>query len=172
MRFESVIEELKTTLAAIRTGRASPSLVEDLEVEAYETKMCLKELTTISIPEARQIRVTPWDKSIIGEIERSLREAGFSPVVEEDVLRIDLSPLTGEDRERLVREVGEKAEEAKIKVRGERRKEIEEIERMEEEKQISEDEAFTTKKKIDEEVREANQQIVKLAEEKKQQLLL
>jgi len=172
MRFEPIIEELKESLATIRTGRASASLVEDLEVEAYETKMKLKELAAIAVPEARQILVTPWDKTVLGVIEKTLQAAGFNPVVEGDFLRLNLPSLTGEDRERLMGEVGEKAEEAKIKVRGVRRKATEEIERLEKEKQLSEDEAFAQKKEIDEEVKEANRRIAELAEEKKRQLSL
>lgn len=172
MRFEPIIEELKESLATIRTGRASASLVEDLEVEAYETKMKLKELAAIAVPEARQILVTPWDKTVLGVIEKTLQAAGFNPVVEGDLLRLNLPSLTGEDRERLVGEVGEKVEEAKIKVRGVRRKATEEIERLGKEKQLSEDEAFAQKKEIDEEVKEANRRIAELAEEKKRQLSL
>jgi len=172
MRFEQIIEELRTTLAAIRTGQASTSLVENLEVKAYETTMKLKELAAITVPEARQIRITPWDKAVLEAIEKALREASFNPVVEDSTLRLVLSPLTGEDRERLMREVGERAEEAKIKLRGERREAIGEVERLEKEKQISEDEVFATKKEINEEVKEANRRITELAEEKKQQLSL
>ena len=172
MRFEPIFGDLKESLATIRTGRASASLVEDLEVEVYETKMRLKELAAIAIPEARQILVTPWDKTVLGVIEKTLQAAGFNPVVEGDLLRLNLPSLTGEDRERLMGEVGERAEEAKIKVRGVRRKATEEIERLEKEKQLSEDEAFAQKKEIDEEVKEANNKIAELAEEKKRQLAL
>ena len=172
MRFEPIIEELKESLATIRTGRASASLVEDLEVEVYETKMKWKELAAIAVPEARQILVTPWDKTVLGVIENTLQAAGFNPVVEGDLLRLNLPSLTGEDRERLMGEVGEKVEEAKIKVRGVRRKATEEIERLEKEKQLSEDAAFAQKKEIDEEVKEANRRITELAEEKKRQLSL
>jgi len=172
MRFEQIIEELRTTLAAIRTGQASTSLVENLEVKAYETMMKLKELAAITVPEARQIRVTPWDKAVLKAIEKALREAGFNPVVEDSTLRLAIPPLTGEDRERLMREVGERAEEAKNKVRGERREAIDEVERLEKERQFSEDEAFTAKREINEEVKEANRRIIELAEEKKRQLSL
>lgn len=172
MRFEQIIKELKTTLAAIRTGQASTSLVENLEVKAYETTMKLKELAAITVPEVRKIRITPWDKAVLEVIEKALREAGFNPVVEDSTLRLAIPPLTGEDRERLIREVGEKAEEAKIKLRGERREVIGEVERLEKEKQLSEDEVFAAKKEIDEEVKEANRRITELAEEKKRQLAL
>jgi ribosome recycling factor len=168
----SAIEDLKKDLAKIRTGRASASLVEDLKVEAYETTMVLRELAAISVPEARQLLITPWDKSTLEAAEKALREAGFSPVVADDALRINLPPLTGEDRERLRREVGECAEAAKAKVRGIRREVVSEVGRMEEAKELSKDEVFARKKKIDEKVKEANRQIIELAEEKKAQLEL
>lgn len=167
-----VIQDLQASLATIRTGRASASLVEDLEVEAYEAKMKLKELAAIAIPEARQILITPWDKTVLEAIQKALQVAGFNPIAEGNAFRINLSPLTGEDRERLMREVGERAEEAKIKVRGVRREAMEEIERLEREKQLSADEAFARKKEIDEEVKEAKNKIAELAEEKKRQLAL
>lgn len=170
--FNRIIEGFKNELAAIRTGRASASLVEDLEVAAYGTKMPLKELAAIAIPEARQILISPWDKSVLEAVEKALRTVGFNPVAEGVVLRFNLPPLTGEDRERLMKEVGEKAEEARVKVRQERRGAVGEIERLEREKQLSEDEAFARKKALDEEVKEVNRQIAGLAEEKKKQLAL
>jgi len=166
--FERIIEDFRGELAAIRTGRASASLVEDLEVAAYETKMPLKELAAIAVPEARQILITPWDKSVLEAVEAALRAAGLNPVVEGAALRINLPPLTGEDRERLVKEVGKKAEDARVRVRQVRRRMIDEIERLEREKQLSEDEAFARKKVVDEEVKEINKRIAELAEEKKQ----
>jgi ribosome recycling factor len=172
MRFETQVEGFRDDLATIRTGRASAALVEELEVEVYNTKMLLKELAAITIPEARQIMITPWDKSNLEAVEKALQKAGFNPIVEGAIIRLKLPPLTGEDRERLQREVGEKAEEARTRVRRHRRELIDEVERLEEEKQISEDESFTRKKEIDDEVKEANQQVEDLAEEKKRQLAL
>lgn len=171
-KFDQTIEEFKEVLATVRTGRASSALVEDLEVEAYGSRMLLKELAAIAVPEARQILITPWDKSIIEAVGKALQIAGFNPAAEGGALRVNLPPLTREDRERLIKEVGEKAEEARVKVRGIRRDEMTEVERLEREKQLSEDEAFAQEKRIDEEVKEANQKIVELAEEKKAQLKL
>lgn len=168
----NIVERLQTDLATIRTGRASSALVEDLQVEVYGTKMGLKELAAIAIPEARQILITPWDKTVLEAIQKALQVAGFNSIAEGSALRLSLPPLTGEDRERLIREVGEKAEEAKIKVRGVRREAMEEIDQLEKEKQLSEDEAFARRGEIDEEVKEANSKIAELAEEKKRQLEL
>lgn len=170
--FDRIIEDLNGDLAAIRTGRASAALVEDLEVEVYGTKMKLKELAAIAIPEARQILITPWDKSNLEAVEKALQIAGFNPAVAGAAIRLTLPPLTGEDRERLKREVGEKAEEARTKVRHRRREMVEEVERLEKDKQLSKDEVFARKKEIDEEVKDVNQRIEELAEEKRRQLEL
>jgi len=170
--FEQVIRSLQSDLVAIRTSRASASLVENLEIEAYETKMPLKELAAISIPEARQILIAPWDQSVLKAVENALRAAGFNPTPEGQTLRLNLPQLTGEDRERLMREVGEKAEEARGRIRGVRRGLIDEVERLEREKQLSEDESFAKKKVIDDDVKKFNQQVEELAEEKKRQLAL
>jgi len=172
MIFDQIIEELKSTLAVVRTGRASSALVEDLQVEAYGTKMKLKELAAIAVPEARQILITPWDKTVLEVVTKTLQITGFNPIVEGTALRLTFPPLTGEDRQRLMRQVGEKAEEARIKVRGVRREMMEEVEQRQRKKQISEDEAFFRKGEVEEEVKEANRQIEQLAQEKKKQLTL
>lgn len=172
MGFDQIVEKLIAELATIRTGRASAALVEELEIDVYGTKMRLKELAAIAIPEARQILITPWDRSNLEAVEKALQVAGFNPVAEEVSIRLNLPPLTGEDRERLKREVGEKADEARTEVRHGRRELVDEIERLESDKQLSEDEVFAKKKEVDEEVEEINQRIEELAEEKKAQLAL
>ncbi len=169
-RFEEIIRQLRTDLAAIRTGRATTSLVEDLPVVVYGSTLTLKELASLSIPEVRQILISPWDKSIIPEIERALRERGFSPVVEEAVLRVVLPQLTGEEREKLQREVGERVEEARVAVRLARREEIERVERARKEKEISEDDEFSQKRQIDTLLENYNRRIEGIYLEKLAQL--
>ncbi|NIT04456.1 ribosome recycling factor [Candidatus Saccharibacteria bacterium] len=169
-KLEGVIQKFQSDLATIRTGRASASLVEDLKVEAYGATMTLKELASITIPEPRQILIAPWDKTVFKDIEKALRAADLNPTVDEEVVRVVLPPLTGETREKLIREVGERAEEAKVGVRVVRRDAVEEVEKAKESKELSEDDSFIQKKKIDELVENYNRRMDGISQEKKNQL--
>ncbi len=145
-------------------------MVEDLKVEVYDSVITLKEVAAITTPEPRQILVSPWDKTVLKEIEKALRADGFSPVVDEDFLRVVLPPLTGEVREELMRKVGEQAEEARVSVRIARRKAIEKVDKAKKNKEISEDEEFVQKKKINELVERYNNRIDEISREKSEQL--
>ncbi len=169
-KLDSIIQKLQSDLATIRTGRASSSLVENLKVSAYGSTMALKELASISVPEPRQILISPWDKLVSSEVEKALRVAGFNPAVEEGALRIILPSLTGEEREKLVRAVGGHAEDAKVALRLARRKEIERIEDAEEKKEISEDEEFSQKKAVDQLLDNYNRKVEEFSQEKVGQL--
>ncbi len=169
---QEVIEKLQADLATIRTGRATSDLVEDIKVEAYDSVSTLKELAAISIPEPRQILISPWDKSVVEDIERALRANDLNPAVDEDSIRVMLPALTGEVRDRLMKEVGERAEESKVALRMVRRSAVENIERAKESKQISKDDEFTKRKKIDELVEEFNKKIDQVSQDKKEQLEL
>ncbi|OGC37658.1 hypothetical protein A2V54_00800 [candidate division WWE3 bacterium RBG_19FT_COMBO_53_11] len=171
-KFGQVLTKLQEDLALVRTGRASSSLVENLKVSVYGSVMTLKELASISIPEPRQIMITPWDKSVVSDVENALRAQNFSPAVEETVIRVALPPLTGEEREKIIKEVGVKAEDSKVSLRMVRRDEVEMIESAEEKKEISEDEEFTQKKKVDELLDTFNRKVDEVSQEKKAQLEL
>ena len=171
-KFGQVLTKLQEDLALVRTGRASSSLVENLKVPVYGSVMTLKELASISIPEPRQIMITPWDKSVVSDVENALRAQNFSPAVEETVIRVALPPLTGEEREKIIKEVGVKAEDSKVSLRMVRRDEVEMIESAEEKKEISEDEEFTQKKKVDELLDTFNRKVDEVSQEKKAQLEL
>ncbi|MEX0887997.1 MAG: ribosome-recycling factor [Patescibacteria group bacterium] len=171
-KFEEIIRKLQSDLATVRTGRASAALVEELKVPVYGSAMTLKELASIAIPEPRQILITPWDKTVIADVEKALRAQNFSPAVEETMIRVVLPPLTGEERERIIKEVGVKAEEAKVSLRMGRRDKVEQVESSEERKEISEDEEFAQKKRIDELLEDYNRKVEAISQEKKAQLEL
>ena len=170
--FERVLAKLQDELALIRTGRASATLVEGLKIPVYGSVMTLKELASIAIPEPRQILITPWDKTIITDIEKALRVQNFSPVVDETMIRVALPALTGEERERIVKEVGIKTEEAKVGLRSTRRGEIEGIESAQKNKDISEDEEFSLKKAVDQLLEKYSRRIDEISQEKIVQLQL
>jgi len=167
-RLIQITQNLKEDLAKVRTGRATSALVEDLKIEVYGgSVMSLKEVASIAVPEPRQLLITPWDKNVLPDVEKGLRLAGFNPTTAEGALRLVFPPLTGEERERLVKEVGVKAEEAKITGRIARKDLLGEIERGKQAKEISEDDYFSKKKQIDEEMENFNQQVDAISQEKK-----
>ena len=113
--FSKALDFLKRELAKIRTGRASPSLVEDVQIEAFNQKMSLKQLAAISCPEPRQILIQPWDVSYLEPIEKALQKAdlGTSPIVDKNVIRVHLPSLTEEYRQNLAKLLSQKGEQTK-----------------------------------------------------------
>ena len=132
-KLSKVISHLKVELAGIRSGRATPVLVEHVKVEAYGTMTPLIELASITAPEPRLLVVSPWDKSIIKEVEKALLAAnlGVQPTVDGAVIRLNFPSLTEERRLELTKHVSLKLEEAKVAVRNVRRHAKDELEGLE-----------------------------------------
>jgi len=137
------VEANRRELASIRTGRASPALLDKIMVDYYGTPTPINQLGTISVPESRLLVVVPWDKTVIGKIRDAITQSdlGLNPVSDGQVLRIPIPALTGERRKELVRIVGKKSEEGKVAVRNVRHEAIESLRRTEKAHEISEDEA-------------------------------
>ncbi len=142
-RMKSAIVALEEDLNGIRTGRASPALVEKLQVEYYGTPTPLYQMANISVPEALLIVIKPFDKSTIKEIEKAIRtsELGLNPSNDGTIIRLPLPPLTTERRKELVKVVQHRLEEARVAVRNVRRHAIEELREYEKESLISQDES-------------------------------
>ena len=153
-KMEEIISMVKSDVSSIRTGRATPALVEDIIVDAYGgvQKMRLNELASITATDAQTIVISPWDKSIVGEIKKGIlsSNAGFNPSIDGDIIRIILPPLTREDREKYVKLLGVKLENGKIMLRQLRSNEIKRIKDLFENKEISEDEKFNLEKRLQE----------------------
>lgn len=149
-KMEKSVAKLEKELAGIRTGRASAALLEDIRVTYYGTPTPLKQIATISVPEARLITIQPWDKSIIKDIEKAITRSdlGLSPSSDGNVIRISFPPLTEERRKELVKVVKKIGEECKIAIRNIRREGNEEVKEMEKEKLISEDEGKRALKEV------------------------
>ena len=141
-RMGKAIEVLKRELSTIRTGRASPSLVENIQVNYYGTPTPLNQLATISVPEARLILIQPWDKGALSGIERSLlsSDMGLNPSNDGNVIRIPIPPLSEERRRELVRLLGRRIEGGRVAVRNVRRDALDQLRGLERSKQISQDE--------------------------------
>lgn len=140
-RMQGAIQSLEDDLSGIRTGRATPALVEKLPVEYYGTPTPLMQLATISVPEARTLLIRPFDATSLRAIERSIiaSNLGLTPNNDGKMIRLTLPPLTEERRRDLVRVVHNRVEEAKVAVRNIRRDLIKDLREFESEKLISED---------------------------------
>ncbi len=140
-RMQGAIQSLKHELNGLRTGRASASLVEPVHVEAYGQSMPLNQLATISVPEPRTIAVQVWDKSMVGAVDKAIRNAnlGLSPNVEGQVLRIRIPELNEQRRKELVKVAHKYAEDARVGVRHIRRDGLDVLKKLLKDKAISED---------------------------------
>lgn len=148
-RMNSAIDALKKEFSSVRTGRASLALLDGITVDYYGTPTPLQQLTSLSIPESRQIAIQPWEQRIIPEIEKAILKSdlGLTPMNDGKIIRINIPILTEERRKQLVKLVKKRAEESKVAVRNIRRDSNEELKKLEKEKHLSEDD---TKKEHDE----------------------
>lgn len=171
--FEKAFKFLEAELAKIRTSRASPSLVEDIQVTAFGSKFPIKQLGAISTPSNNQIVIQPWDTSYIEPIEKAISQSGLgmSAVVDKNVIRLNLPLLTEEYRNALSKTLGEKAELARQTIRRQREDAWNKIQAAQKEKQISEDDKFRGKDELQKAVDEYNEKIKSLVEKKKNELI-
>ena len=141
-KMDQSIEALKRDLNALRSGRATPSLIENIIVDYYGVATPLKQISSISAPNASAILVQPWDKQALREIEKSLMKSdmGFNPSNDGNNITVPIPPLNRERRQELVRLLKRKIEDGKVSVRNVRRDGLESLRKMEKDKVISEDE--------------------------------
>lgn len=173
-QMDKALELLRQDIGALKTGRATPSLVESIIVEAYETKMPLVELAMISAPEANQLVITPFDQAVIKNIEKALsmdRNLGLAPVVEGTTIRLTIPPLTEERRKELVKVLGQKLESGRIMVRQVRGEKMREIRDAAERKELNEDEKFQLEQDLQKITDEFNQQIEEIGSQKTSELM-
>lgn len=141
-RMQKTVDGLKTELATIRTGRATPSLVEHLRIEYVGTIMPLNQLAGISAPDANLLVIQPWDKSSIQSIEKAIRtsDLGLNPVSDGNIIRINIPPLSEERRQELIKVVHKRLEERRVAIRNLRREAMDELKESEKNKEMSQDE--------------------------------
>ncbi len=151
-RMTRAVEALQGDLRTIRTGRASPALVERLPVEYYGSPIPLNQLAGISAPEPRMLVIRPWDRSAIGPIEKAILKSdlGLTPSNDGQIIRLIIPPLTEERRRELTRLVARRVEEARVAVRNIRRDAIEMLRDLEKEKLISEDDLYKGRDEVQE----------------------
>ena len=153
-KMQSILDLVASDLSSIRTGRATPALVEGIEVPAYggAQRMKIVELGSISASDPQTIVIEPWDKSIIGDIRKGILAAnvGLNPSIDGEVLRISLPPLTTEDRQNYVKLLSGKLESGRVMVRQVRGEQMKNIKDAFEKKEISEDERYRQEKVLQE----------------------
>lgn len=169
------VDHFKTELAAIRTGRAAPALIENIPVNAYggSSRMAVKELGTITAQDAQTLVVQPWDQSVIGEIRQGILAAnvGLTPVIDNNIIRISVPALTTERRQEYVKLLGQKMEETKVSIRNIRQDKMREIKSAFEEKELSEDEKFKAEEDLQKITDEFTSQVEELGEKKEQEIM-
>jgi ribosome recycling factor len=141
-RMKGAVAALKTELGGLRTGRASVGLLEPLRVSAYGQEMPINQVGTVSVPEPRMLSVQVWDKSMVGAVDRAIREAnlGLNPIVEGTLLRIPIPELNAERRQELVKVAHKYAEQARVAARNVRRDGMEQIKKDEKDGGVGQDE--------------------------------
>jgi len=169
---EKVIKFLEGEVLKIRTSQATPALVEDIEVNCFDSNYPLKQLAAISCPQRNQIVIQPWDKSYLEPIEKAISRSnlGLAPIVDKDVIRLSLPLLTEEYREGLLRTLNEKAEQARRTIRHWRERAWDEIQERFKEKKITEDDKFRGKDELQELIDEYNEKVKELIERKKEEI--
>ena len=168
-KMDKAIEALEKRFTTVRAGRANPSSLDGIMVEYYGSMTPLKQLATISVPEARQLLIKPFDKSCLSAIEKAILASnlGYNPGNDGETIRIVIPELTEERRRELAKQVKAMAEDAKVTIRNLRREGLEDVEKLE----LPEDQEKGMEKDIQDMVNEYNKKIEALTKEKEQELL-
>lgn len=174
-KMDSVLENVRKDVSSVRTGRATPSLVQDIVVTTYggAQKMRIVELGSITAPDTRSLVISPWDKSTIFDIKRALEESssGVSPVVDGEIIRISLPPMTAEDRQNYVKLLNQKLESGKIMIRRVRADGMAEVDSAFAEKQFGEDDRDRREEEVQKLTDEYVNKIEDIGKKKEEELL-
>lgn len=170
---DKTIDVLNKDLKRIRTGRASLALLDGIMVDYYGSPTPINQLATLSIPEARQILIQPWDNQALGEIEKAIlkSELGLNPSNDGKLIRIILPPLTAERRKELVKLVKKMGEEFKVQIRRLRRDANEMLKDLKKEKEITEDDMHRGQEIVQKETDESISKVDKIVEEKEAEIM-
>ena len=170
---DEALEEFQGELKNIRTGRANPSLVEDLEIEYFGTKTPLKQAASITASDARSLVISPWNKDNLVDIEKAIKESDLqvNPTNDGSVIRLNFPPLTEERRTEFVNLMKKKTEVARIKVRKVREDAWDEIQKNEKAGELSEDDKFRKKDELQKIVDAANERIEELSKKKEEEIM-
>jgi len=172
-QIQKAISHMKAEFASLQTGRANVSLVDEIEVESYGSKMSLKQVANVSCPDAKSIKIEPWDKNLVKEIEKAILEAniGINPQNMGESIFLPIPPMTEDRRKNMVKIVHQLSETARISVRNARHDAMKMVKLQQEEGGISEDQQKDLESDIQEIIKSSNAEIESLAKNKEQEVL-
>jgi len=172
-RMEGALTSLKGDLAGLRTGRASASILDPITVDAYGQSMPLNQVGTVSVPEPRMIAVQVWDKSMVGAVEKAIRESdlGLNPVTDGTNLRIPLPDLNEQRRKEIVKVAHQYAEQSRIAVRHVRRDGMEALKKAEKDGDIGQDDSRSMSDKVQKATDDVISEIDKLIDAKEKEIM-
>ena len=149
-RMHGAVSALRGELAGLRTGRASANLLDPIQVQAYGSSMPINQVANVTVPEARMLAVSVWDKSLVGAVERAIRDSGLglNPITDGTTLRIPLPELNEQRRKELVKIAKEYAENARVAARHVRRDAMEQLKKLEKDGDISQDDSRVQHDKV------------------------
>jgi ribosome recycling factor len=172
-RMDGAIAAFKHDIASLRTGRASANVLDPVTVEAYGSRMPLNQVANVTVPEPRMLSVSVWDKSMVGAVERAIREAnlGLNPIVDGQNLRIPLPELNEERRKSLVKVAHDYAEKSKVAVRHVRRDGMDGLKKAEKDGEISQDDSRAQSERVQKMTDEVISEIDRLLAEKEKEIM-
>ncbi|EPZ46234.1 MULTISPECIES: ribosome recycling factor [Alicyclobacillus] len=167
-RMEKALQNLRREFASVRAGRATPAMLDKVMVEYYGAQMPVNQVGSVTSPEPRQLVISPWEKSMLGEIEKAIQKSdlGLNPSNDGSVIRLVIPALTEERRQELVKQVRKLAEEARVSIRNIRRDGNDELKKAEKNGEITEDEARRLMDKIQQVTDKSIAQVDSLLEDK------
>lgn len=172
-RIDKTLEDLKRELAKVRTGRASTAILDGIRVDQYGTPTPLAGVASINAPEPRLITIKPWDKGVLKDIEKALREAnlGINPMNDGEMIRLPFPPLTEERRKDIVKQVKTKAEDHKVAIRNHRRDILESLKAQQKDKKITEDDLKRFTKDVEDKTAAGIKQVDTIYAEKEKEVM-
>lgn len=171
-KMEEVLKKLGENFIQLRTGKANAALVENIQVTYYGSKVPLKQMAQISIPDASSISIQPWDANSLGDVELAIRnsELGLNPVNDGRLVRLSLPPMTSERREELVKMIHKTTEECRVALRNLREESWREVGKLKTAKQITEDDYYTAEKELKKIIEDYNLKVNKILEDKEKEI--
>ena len=173
-RFAQAVSHFEDEIKKVRTGRAHPTMLDSIYVEAYGQRMPLNQVANVTVPEAQLLTITPFDPTNIQVVVAAIRadqSLGLNPSDDGRLIRVPIPPLTEERRKQIVKQTSEKVEEARIAMRNIRQEAFKEIKRLKDAKEMSEDDQKRSEKAIDDLISDANNNLDSLFKEKEKEIL-
>ncbi|OGF82180.1 ribosome recycling factor [Candidatus Giovannonibacteria bacterium RIFCSPLOWO2_01_FULL_46_13] len=169
----ALAKHFESDIASLRTGRATPALLENIPVEAYGAKNSLKNVASLTVEDAKTLLIQPWDKGLMESISKAIEASnvGAQPIAAKDAIRISFPPLTEERRKSLIKVLKDKMEEARISMRQIRDETWKDIQDKEKAKTISEDDKFRYKEEMEKKIKEGGDKLDQIAAKKEKEIM-